>query len=262
MRRVRDLPDGISVGRCRDDAEAALAGLAGLEASGSDEGERLAVLLAIACQYRFNARVAKDTVNALRSDLDEIAGRATEILASGAADALISATRVFEARLAEEKAALGVVDFEDLQLATRDALRTVPGLSERYRGEFRLVMIDEFQDTNELQTSIVQLLSSGDLCTVGDEHQSIYGFRFADVENFSAYVEDMRGVRRSEGVAVDELPFSSGHHRVRERRRSRHRSCSGTGWSASNTAGTSPRRRTGTGRGAGVSPPSSSTTRA
>ncbi|MDO8963034.1 MAG: 3'-5' exonuclease, partial [Coriobacteriia bacterium] len=56
---------------------------------------------------------------------------------------------------------------------------------------FRLVMVDEFQDTNEVQTALADLLSSDDLCTVGDERQSIYGFRYADVDVYRRHTESM-----------------------------------------------------------------------
>jgi ATP-dependent helicase/nuclease subunit A len=79
------------------------------------------------------------------------------------------------------------VDFEDLQLAARDLLRNVDDVRDAVRLRFRLIMVDEFQDTNRLQCELVDLVSHPDateLFTVGDEFQSIYGFRHADVEVF------------------------------------------------------------------------------
>ncbi len=80
-----------------------------------------------------------------------------------------------------------VVDFEDLQLAARDLLRDHEQVRDAVRLRFRLVMVDEFQDTNRLQCELVDLASHPDateVFTVGDEFQSIYGFRHADVEVF------------------------------------------------------------------------------
>jgi ATP-dependent exoDNAse (exonuclease V) beta subunit len=80
-----------------------------------------------------------------------------------------------------------VVDFEDLQLAARDLLRDDEGVRDAVRLRFRLVMVDEFQDTNRLQCELIDLAVHPDateLFTVGDEFQSIYGFRHADVEVF------------------------------------------------------------------------------
>ncbi len=94
-------------------------------------------------------------------------------------------------RFAEEYAAAkrreSAVDFEDLQLAARDLLRDSDSVRDAVRLRFRMVMVDEFQDTNRLQCELVDLVShpeETEVFTVGDEFQSIYGFRHADVEVF------------------------------------------------------------------------------
>ncbi|MBA2546394.1 MAG: UvrD-helicase domain-containing protein, partial [Solirubrobacterales bacterium] len=76
------------------------------------------------------------------------------------------------------------LDFEDLQLEAVALLRGNDRLRERYREQFRHLMVDEFQDTNALQLSLVEALRGPDtrLFVVGDEFQSIYGFRHADVD--------------------------------------------------------------------------------
>ena len=76
----------------------------------------------------------------------------------------------------------GRLDFNDLELLARDLLRSRPQLSTAYRDRFAEVMVDEFQDTNRLQVELVDLVPGGDLFLVGDEFQSIYRFRRADVE--------------------------------------------------------------------------------
>jgi ATP-dependent exoDNAse (exonuclease V) beta subunit len=94
----------------------------------------------------------------------------------------------FAAAYAEAKQREGVLDFEDLQLAARELLRGTPALREREHLRFRSIMVDEFQDTNRLQCELIDLLADGpgepELFFVGDEFQSIYGFRHADVEVF------------------------------------------------------------------------------
>ncbi len=80
-----------------------------------------------------------------------------------------------------------VVDFEDLQLAARDLLRDDNEVREATQLRFRTVMVDEFQDTNRLQCELIDLVAHPDhseVFTVGDEFQSIYGFRHADLEVF------------------------------------------------------------------------------
>jgi ATP-dependent helicase/nuclease subunit A len=87
---------------------------------------------------------------------------------------------------AEAKARESALDFEDLQLEARDLLRDHPEIAERERLRFRSIMVDEFQDTNRLQTELIDLLRGPgtEIFFVGDEFQSIYGFRHADVGVF------------------------------------------------------------------------------
>lgn len=92
---------------------------------------------------------------------------------------------LFSAHFAAAKERRAGVDFEDLQaLAARLLERTEVG--ERYRRRFRHLMVDEFQDTNRLQLSLIEALRGPEaqLMMVGDEFQSIYGFRHADLDLF------------------------------------------------------------------------------
>jgi ATP-dependent helicase/nuclease subunit A len=93
---------------------------------------------------------------------------------------------LFAERYTEAKARESALDFEDLQLEARALLREQPELREREQARFRSILVDEFQDTNRLQTDIVDLLRTPEteLFFVGDEFQSIYGFRHADVQVF------------------------------------------------------------------------------
>jgi ATP-dependent helicase/nuclease subunit A len=83
--------------------------------------------------------------------------------------------------LKEDRAAL---DFEDLQLKAVELLSTSEALRDRYREQFDHLMVDEFQDTNGLQLRLIEQLRGPEtrLFLVGDEFQSIYGFRHADVD--------------------------------------------------------------------------------
>ena len=92
----------------------------------------------------------------------------------------------FAAQYAAAKDRESALDFEDLQLHARDLLRDDETLRERERLRFRSIMVDEFQDTNRLQCELVDLLTGPDTerFFVGDEFQSIYGFRHADVQVF------------------------------------------------------------------------------
>ncbi len=84
------------------------------------------------------------------------------------------------------------LDFEDLELVARDLLRGDEGLREAYSSRFEHVLVDEFQDTNRLQNELLALLSRENLFRVGDENQSIYRFRNADVSVFREHWEEAR----------------------------------------------------------------------
>jgi ATP-dependent exoDNAse (exonuclease V) beta subunit len=93
----------------------------------------------------------------------------------------------FATEYAAAKRRESAVDFEDLQLSARDLLRDDESVRDATRLRFRMVMVDEFQDTNRLQCELVDLVAHPDhteVFTVGDEFQSIYGFRHADLEVF------------------------------------------------------------------------------
>ena len=104
---------------------------------------------------------------------------------AGRAYALIGALlAAHAARYAEEKEARSALDFSDLELGALALLRAHPDVREREAARCARIMVDEFQDTNPLQLELLGLLSRSNLFTVGDEFQSIYGFRHADVELF------------------------------------------------------------------------------
>jgi ATP-dependent helicase/nuclease subunit A len=103
----------------------------------------------------------------------------------------------FAAAYAAAKRRESALDFEDLQLVARDLLRDHKELRDREALRFKAIMVDEFQDTNRLQCELVDLLADGpgerDLFFVGDEFQSIYGFRHADVAVFRERREQAGG---------------------------------------------------------------------
>ena len=84
------------------------------------------------------------------------------------------------------KRARGALDFDDLELEAGRLLTGHEQLAAQWSERFELLMVDELQDTNARQMSILAALDRGNLFTVGDEFQSIYGFRHADVGLFRA----------------------------------------------------------------------------
>lgn len=108
--------------------------------------------------------------------------------AERARDVLVALLEAFRARYEELKAARSGLDFSDLELRALELLRGSEAVAATWRGRFRHVMVDEFQDTNRVQLDLVEALRGPDtrVFRVGDEHQSIYRFRNADLEVFRA----------------------------------------------------------------------------
>lgn len=100
-------------------------------------------------------------------------------------------TRVFESYEAKLKSN-NAMDFDDLLLKTHELFDVCPDVLEKYGNRFRYVLVDEFQDTNVIQYNLVRMLASGygNVFVVGDEDQSIYGWRGADVTNMQSFIED------------------------------------------------------------------------
>ena len=98
---------------------------------------------------------------------------------------------------------MNAMDFDDLLGRTVNVLELFPEVRARYAATFRHVLVDEYQDTNHAQYRLLQLLSPGEapeLMVVGDDAQSIYGFRGADIRNILDFRDDFggrAGLRRS-----------------------------------------------------------------
>ncbi len=90
-----------------------------------------------------------------------------------------------------------LMDFDDLLLLARALLLENPDLRERVASRYLYIMVDEYQDTNRVQAEILELLgrSHGNVMAVGDDCQSIYGFRGADFENIMRFPEVFPGTR-------------------------------------------------------------------
>lgn len=90
----------------------------------------------------------------------------------------------------------GVVDFAELMLRAHELLRDNPEILSHYRNRFQAILVDEFQDTNTIQYAWIRLLAGEDnaVMAVGDDDQSIYGWRGAKVENIEQFVRDFQHV--------------------------------------------------------------------
>ncbi|OMP29849.1 MULTISPECIES: ATP-dependent helicase [Mangrovimonas] len=91
----------------------------------------------------------------------------------------------------------GAMDFDDLLLKTNELLTRFPDVLAKYQDRFRYILVDEYQDTNHSQYLIVRALSDRfqNICVVGDDAQSIYAFRGANINNILNFQKDYDGVK-------------------------------------------------------------------
>jgi ATP-dependent helicase/nuclease subunit A len=131
-------------------------------------------------------------------DLDDEAEAQAQVQALVDADAIAACVLLDELLLGygsayeQLKREREAVDFDDLELLARELLDEHESVRRAWADRFELVMVDEFQDTNARQLGILEALQRQNLFTVGDELQSIYGFRHADVSLFRARRADLQ----------------------------------------------------------------------
>ena len=91
----------------------------------------------------------------------------------------------------------GAMDFDDLLLKTNELLNRFPEVLSKYQNRFRYILVDEYQDTNHSQYLIVRALSDKfqNICVVGDDAQSIYAFRGANINNILNFQKDYENVK-------------------------------------------------------------------
>ncbi len=151
-------------------------------------------------------RILRAQMERYHVDPKQFSVRAMRSLISGAKNSLISPAEYarIAAGPAEEKAAViygpyedalrkcNAMDFDDLLIRPIELFERSPELLEQYRSRWRYIHIDEYQDTNHAQYVLARLLSAGhkNLCVVGDDAQSIYAFRGADIGNILSFQRD------------------------------------------------------------------------
>ena len=89
------------------------------------------------------------------------------------------------------------LDFDDILTLTVKLFEKFPDVLEKYRNLYKYIMVDEYQDTNHVQFKLISLLSGGhkNLCVVGDDDQSIYKFRGANIENILGFEKQFEGAK-------------------------------------------------------------------
>jgi DNA helicase-2/ATP-dependent DNA helicase PcrA len=161
-----------------------------------DEDDRLSLIRRLMEQRGhstklFPPRAVQSLISAAKNRMvppAELAGSQFDRLAQVAAD-------VYSAMGPALKAA-NAMDFDDLLLHPLTLFREHPDRLHAYQQRFQFILVDEFQDTNRAQYELIRLLGAhGNVCAVGDDDQSIYGWRGADVRNMQEFLKDFAGAR-------------------------------------------------------------------
>lgn len=176
---------GITAGATKA-AEAALAAIEAFEAGEKTVGNLIACMMA--CKPpRSSKNLPKEQVNLLKAEQADAFVNAYLALGSRATQQLLEIAHAVFDEYNQLKFDRSVLDNNDLLRLTYQALRDSPAMREDYGSRFKMVMIDEFQDTDQQQVDLINFLTGEGgraLCTVGDAQQSIYRFRGAEVDVF------------------------------------------------------------------------------
>lgn len=188
-------------------AQVALDAIDAFEASGKTMAD--AARLMMSCTMpRASKAFPKEQVELLKAEAADAFINIVLACGGPALDALVGLARSVEAEYRALKAAQSALDNNDLLRMAYEALRDYPAIRAAYEGRFKMVMIDEFQDTDQMQVDLIRYLTGAGeraLCTVGDAQQSIYRFRGAEVEVFRRQ-ERKVGSAASETVATPDVP--------------------------------------------------------
>lgn len=189
-------------------AQAALDAIDAFEASGKTMED--AARLMMSCSMpRVSKAFPKEQVELLKAEAADAFINIVLACGGPALDALVGLARAVEAEYRALKADQSALDNNDLLRMAYEALRDYPAIRAAYEGRFKMVMIDEFQDTDQMQVDLIRYLTGAGeraLCTVGDAQQSIYRFRGAEVEVFRHQERKVGSTTASETVATSDAP--------------------------------------------------------
>ena len=189
-------------------AQAALDAIDAFEASGKTMVD--AARLMMSCTMpRASKAFPKEQVELLKAEAADAFINIVLACGGPALDALVGLARSVEAEYRALKAAQSALDNNDLLRMAYEALRDYPAIRAAYEGRFKMVMIDEFQDTDQMQVDLIRYLTGAGeraLCTVGDAQQSIYRFRGAEVEVFRRQERKVGSSAAPEATAVADAP--------------------------------------------------------
>ena len=200
-----------ALGASKSSTEKAQAALDAIDAfEASDKTMVDAARLMMSCTMpRASKAFPKEQVELLKAEAADAFINIVLACGGPALDALVGLARSVEAEYRALKAAQSALDNNDLLRMAYEALRDYPAIRAAYEGRFKMVMIDEFQDTDQMQVDLIRYLTGAGeraLCTVGDAQQSIYRFRGAEVEVFRRQERKVGSSAAPEATAMTDAP--------------------------------------------------------
>lgn len=164
-----------------------------------DTSDQLSIVKRILKQRNIDAEVLKPSsvlngISKIKNkffDLNEGLKRVAET--GTLPEIVIGVIEEYQATLKENNA----IDFDDILCMVVKLFKTHPDVLERYQDRFQYIMVDEYQDTNKIQYELIHLLAAKyeNICVVGDDDQSIYEWRGADVQNILSFEKDHKNAK-------------------------------------------------------------------
>lgn len=156
-----------------------------------DDDDQCNLIRHILREFKFHEAIYKG-VAARISSLKSLSVKPEEFLSAGDGFGFDERLAKVYVRYQNELKKCNSVDFDDLICLTSEIFEKYPAVLEKYQNAFPYVLVDEFQDTNHAQYKLIRLLASGhnNISVVGDDDQSIYRFRGADVTNVFKFEKD------------------------------------------------------------------------
>ncbi|MEL7601769.1 MAG: DNA helicase PcrA [Bacillota bacterium] len=171
---------------------------------------------------KFPKRLLREQISQAKNHTDDVEGY---LRGDAFSEIYLEVYRLYQKRLKQNNA----LDFDDLLLKVLELFTQHPDVLEQYRDRFKYILVDEYQDTNMAQYKLVRLLSEKhrNICVVGDDDQSIYGWRGADIRNILEFEKDFPGARvirleqnyRSTSVILDAANNVINNNQSRKRKK-------------------------------------------
>ncbi len=159
-----------------------------------DSSDQLSLIKKICREMEINDKLYPPKNFQSRISFAKMLGQTPEDVEKSAHAVMDEKTLNVFKRYEQELKKSNALDFDDLLLKTKLLFEMYPALLDEYQKKFKYIMVDEYQDTNHIQYLLVKMLSKShrNLCVVGDEDQSIYSWRGADISNILNFEKDFK----------------------------------------------------------------------